>query len=304
MVRCLGAPVQSEVTMVQVQVQARASAAAGQMTHEAWSPRTVSLAPVAAQGRLSDLLSIMGAPIEDRRLCDAYLIPLRRVRAGVVLLHEGTRAESVYVVRFGTFKTLRVAEDGYEQVLGFSGQADVIGFDALCSGAHPSSAVALEDAGVYALPIRELDGLRQRVPSLDRALQSALSAQLAGAAGIAEVMAAVASEARLARFLLQRSMRMASLGQSARRLRLPMSRRDIASHLGVAHETVSRSFSELVNWGFVAVDNREVEILDSDGLRGVARNTRGCPDERGNETPHRRSRTRRATRACASSASV
>ena len=284
-----------------VQVQARMSSVAGQAGQQAWHARPLPLAPVAAQGRLSDLLSIMGASIDDRRLCDAYLIPLRRVRAGVVLLHEGTRAESVYVVRFGTFKTLRVAEDGYEQVLGFSGQADVIGFDALCSGSHPSSAVALEDAGVYALPLRELDGLRQRVPALDRALQSALSAQLAGAAGIAEVMAAVASEARLARFLLQRSMRMAALGQSTRRLRLPMSRRDIASHLGVAHETVSRSFGELVNWGFVAVDNREVEILDTDGLRGIARNTRGCPDERGSEAPQRRARTRRTARPCASS---
>jgi hypothetical protein len=31
-------------------------------------------------------------------------------------------------VRCGTFKTLRIAEDGYEQVLGFAGRAEVLGF--------------------------------------------------------------------------------------------------------------------------------------------------------------------------------
>lgn len=275
-------------------VQATADQFAKRSGPEGWFVRSMTLASPAAQGRLSDLLAVMGAEPDDRRLCDAYLIPMRRVRAGIALLHEGTRAESVYVVRFGTFKTLRVAEDGYEQVLGFAGQAEIIGFDALCTGWHPCTAIALEDAGVYALPIRDLDSLRQRVAALDRALQAALSSQLAGAAGIAEVMAAVSSEVRLARFLLQRSARMAAAGQSPTRLRLPMSRRDIASHLGVAHETVSRSFSELVNCGYLSVDNREVEIHDLDGLRLMSRNTRGFLEDRPGRTPERRPRARRA----------
>jgi CRP/FNR family transcriptional regulator len=58
-----------------------------------------------------------------------------------------------------------------------------------------------------------------------------------------------------------------------------MSRRDIASYLGVAHETVSRSFSALVRWGLVRVDNREVEVMDMPGLRAFALNTRRQVDE-------------------------
>ena len=52
---------------------------------------------------------------------------------------------------------------------------------------------------------------------------------------------AVAADARLARFLVQLSARMAECGQSPRRLLLRMNRRDIANHLGLAHETISRS---------------------------------------------------------------
>jgi CRP/FNR family transcriptional regulator, anaerobic regulatory protein len=93
------------------------------------------------------------------------------------------------------------------------------------------------------------------------------------------MMAAVAAEVRLARFLLQLSRRMAECGQSSRRFHLRMSRRDIASYLGVAHETVSRSFGSLSRWGWLRVDNREVEILDLPGLKQFALNTRRALDD-------------------------
>jgi CRP/FNR family transcriptional regulator len=72
---------------------------------------------------------------------------------------------------------------------------------------------------------------------------------------------------------------MADRGQSPRRLLLRMNRRDIANHLGLAHETISRSFRLLVDRGWLRVDNREVEILDLDGLKRCARSTRGAPEE-------------------------
>lgn len=54
-----------------------------------------------------------------------------------------------------------------------------------------------------------------------------------------------------------------------------MARRDIASLLGLAHETVSRSFTQLSQHGCLRVDNREIEILDLQALRLRARTTRG-----------------------------
>jgi CRP/FNR family transcriptional regulator len=58
-----------------------------------------------------------------------------------------------------------------------------------------------------------------------------------------------------------------------------MNRRDIASYLGVAHETVSRSFTALAGWRLVDVDNREVAITDMDGLRALSLGTRRQIDE-------------------------
>jgi CRP/FNR family transcriptional regulator len=228
---------------------------------------------------MADVLRLMGAQPGDEANTADYPLAMRHLHAGSALFHEGGPAEAIYFVNVGLFKAFTTAEDGYEQVLGFAGRGEVLGFDAICSGRHPTGAVALEDAHVYLLPVRDIALLCSRVPELDRALHLAASRQLAQRGDIADVMAAVAAEVRLARFLVQLSQRMGSYGQSMRRLLLRMSRRDIASHLGVAHETVSRSFSALAEWGYLRVNFREVEIVDLEALKAFARSTRGLVEE-------------------------
>ena len=243
--------------------------------------RTLHLEPVrpVQPSTLADLLHLMGAGAEEQADGASVPIPMRRLHEGDTLFHEGARAEAIYFVRVGTFKTFRTAEDGYEQVLGFAGRAEVLGFDALCKGRHPSAAVGLEDSSVYVILVHDVFSLGQRMPALDRIVHLAVSSALTHRGEVADVMAAVAAEVRLARFLVQLSQRMAECGQASRRFHLRMSRRDIASHLGVAHETVSRSFTALADWGFVRVDNREVEILDLHALKELSRSTRRQVDE-------------------------
>jgi len=238
---------------------------------------------------MTQLLQLMGAEPGDRSVTDAQPVAMRQLHAGDALFHEGSEAEAICFVSVGTFKSYTTAEDGYEQVLGFAGRGEVLGFDAVCSGQHPTAAVALEDARVFVVPVRDVFAWGNRVPALDRVLHMAVSRQLAQRGEIADVMAAVAAEVRLARFLVQQSARMGACGQSTRRLLLRMSRRDIASHLGVAHETVSRSFGTLAEWGYLRVSYREVEILDLEALKGFARSTRGLVEE-----PQGRSARRRA----------
>lgn len=235
--------------------------------------------PITVSEPFHELLRLLGADAARAPHDAAPEVTVWRLRSGATLCHEGTSAEHLYVVRSGTFKCQRVAEDGYEQVLSFAAPGDVLGFDALCRGQHLTSVVALEDSTVFALPLRELDRWRQGCAPLDQGLQYALSRQLARAGEIAEMMAAVAAEVRLARFIVWLSRCMAERGQSPRRLHLRMSRRDIASLLGVAHETVSRSFTALAELGLLRVDNRDVEIVDAEGLRLCTRSTRGFIDD-------------------------
>ena len=234
-------------------------------------------------------MSIAGIPFERETCADllrlmdvtpdpgAERIPVaaRRVAAAAPLFVEGAPAEAIYVVRHGGFKAVKTHSDGYEQVLDFAARGELLGGEVLSRPLHSVGAVALEDSSAWVLPLRELNALRQAVPAFNVALQRTLSRQLLHAGEMADLMSAVAAEVRVARFLIHQSARMAARGQSSRRLLLRMSRRDIGSYLGLAHETISRTLTLLARWGCVRVNNREIDILDPDMLGACARSTRG-----------------------------
>lgn len=202
-----------------------------------------------------------------------------RVARGTAIVREGAAAHHLYIVQAGDFKVSRTAEDGYEQVLDFAGASDVIGLDGLVEGRNLGTVEALQDSTVYAVPVGDLGALRATNAHFDARLQRALAAQWSRMRDVVWLMAAVGADRRTGRFLLQLSQRMAERGRSPRRLYLQMSRRDIAAHLGLAHESISRALTNLAASGVLRVKGREVEILDMDGLARLASSTRGSVGE-------------------------
>lgn len=219
---------------------------------------------------------------------------LQRLAAGATLFHEEAPARCLHMVLAGDFKLVKTAADGYEQVLDFAGSFDVLGCDGLATGRYGASAVALQDASVYTMTAADVERLRRASLAFDRQWQATLGRQLARLGELAVLMAAVSAERRVARFLLQLSRRMQARGQSPRRLRLRMGRRDIASYLGLAHESISRALTALDAAGFVRVDQRDLEIIDAAGLEAFAQCTRGASNGRTPAAPRQQAKPTRA----------
>lgn len=237
--------------------------------------------------KMSQVVELLGMEPDVAAAASTDEFAVNRVAHSGALAREGAHAVFVYLVQAGSFKECRAADDGYEHVIGFVWHAGVIGLDALAGERYAFSTEALEDSRVVMLPLEELPRLRREVPALDRGLHAAAARQLAHAGKVAEVMAAVGAETRLARFLLQLSEQMADLGLSPYRLLLRMTRRDIANHLGLAHETISRSFGVLARQGLLRVSLQDVEIVDLHALKRRALNTRRVSDDPLAATPHR-----------------
>ena len=79
----------------------------------------------------------------------------------------------------------------------------------------------------------------------------------------------------MAAFLIDLAERYATQGFPARRLHLAMSRNEIAAHLRLAPETVSRILGRFRETGLIALDVREVELRAPDQLNALARNVLG-----------------------------
>ena len=77
---------------------------------------------------------------------------------------------------------------------------------------------------------------------------------------------------RLAAFLLSQSHANRRNGCSATRFTLAMSRTDIANHLNLALETVSRLLARLKQRGALRIKRHEVEWLDIPQLEAISKN--------------------------------
>lgn len=190
----------------------------------------------------------------------------RPMAKGERLFRFGDPLSAVYVARDGAFKTISINEAGDEQVIGFHLAGELVGLDALGTGAHRCEAVALTPANVCEVPYGDLASVASQLPSLQKQLMRVIGQSVGRDHDHMEMLVRRQANERIALFLHGLGERMTNIGQSGTDIKLPMSREDIASFLGLALETVSRGFSRLQEDGLITVFGRRVEILDSDEI--------------------------------------
>lgn len=194
---------------------------------------------------------------------------LRVLRHGAHLFRMGDGFESLYVVRSGSIKSYLMSEDGEEQILGFYGPGEVIGFDAIAAARHACSACALESSSVCVLPFETLTRLAQRRPELYEQVIRSMSRETVRLADNL-VLGRWPAERRLAVFLLELSNRQGGRGYSRSTLTLPMSRTDVGKYLGLTVETVSRVLGRFQGMGLLSKDRSQVRLHDRAALEALA----------------------------------
>lgn len=191
----------------------------------------------------------------------------RRVARGAPLYHSGDRFESLYALRSGSFKTVGVSRQGDEKITGFHLPGELLGLDAISSGRHGYSAFALEDSEVCILPFAQLERMAMSMPALQHQLLRVLSSDISRDQGLMLLLGSMTAEQRLAAFLLSLSRRHQRLGFSANRFVLRMTREEVGNYLGLTLETVSRLLSRFQRDGLIALQQRDVDLRNTDHLR-------------------------------------
>jgi CRP/FNR family transcriptional regulator len=198
---------------------------------------------------------------------DALTGTQRQVPRGQALFQAGEALDALYAVRTGFFKTRVAAEDGREQVAGFQMAGDLLGLAGIASGRHTVDAVALEDSQVCVIPYAHPHGAGPAVQALQQQLLRLMSRLIVHDHGVMLLLGSLGAQQRLAAFLIRLTQRQQALGYSASALVLRMTREDIGSYLGMKEETVSRAFSRFQAEGLLEVRQREIRVLDPQGLQ-------------------------------------
>ncbi len=220
--------------------------------------------------RLASICLPLALESDDIDQLDAIIQRSKPLQKGQHLYREGDDFQSVFAVRSGTLKAYKTTDDGREQVTGFYFPGEIVGMDGISKNTHASSAKALETAAICEIPFTSLERLSSLVPTLQRHFFQLMSREITEDQQLITLLSKNSADERVAALLLSISTRNANRKLSATHFRLPMSRVDIGNYLGLTVETVSRVFSRMQKMDFLRVDNKEIEILDIDGVRNMA----------------------------------
>jgi len=220
--------------------------------------------------RLNSICLPLALESDDIQQLDDIIQRSKPLQKSQHLYREGDEFQSVYAVRSGTLKAYKTTDDGREQVTGFYFPGEILGMDGINNNSHASSAKALETVAVCEIPFSSLEKLSSLMPNLQRHFFQLMSREITEDQQLITLLSKNSADERVAALLLSISARNARRKLSSTQFRLPMSRVDIGNYLGLTVETVSRVFSRMQKMEILRVDNKEIEILNTDGLKNMA----------------------------------
>lgn len=209
-------------------------------------------------------------PIDVEQLSHYVQVVRRKLAPGQHAYRAGQPFHAIYLVHAGFLKSCELSEDGRERVTGFRMRGDLVGVESIGLVHYSCDVVALDDSEIWELPYPPVLHACLHLPELQSRLTAALAEEIRNDRAWMLALGTLTAEQRVAAFLLDMAERHLRLGFSARHFLLRMGRADIASFLGLKHETVTRALSKLDGLRCIDVQRREIRLLDVDGLRRMA----------------------------------
>lgn len=194
---------------------------------------------------------------------------VRSVELGETIFLQGEACTAFYAVRRGGVRVFRTSSEGREQVLHHirPGQSFAEAA-ALTLSSYPASAQAVErDTELVKVPAEPFSKLIEREPRLTVGMVASLSTWLLGLVGRIEELSISSAPARLAHHLLSLPSRERD-GHAV--IQLPMTKKELAGHLAIAPETLSRILRAWKDRGVAESDGSELHVHDSRVLEALA----------------------------------
>jgi CRP/FNR family nitrogen fixation transcriptional regulator len=186
---------------------------------------------------------------------DRFLGTRRTLSRGEEVFADGDPCTRFYKVVSGTVRTVKLLADGRRQIDAFHLPGDLFGLES--GKIHRLTAEAVDDVVLIAYRRDRLNDLVKTDPAFAEQLMSSTLQSLDRAHEHAVLLGRKTALERMASFLLDLLRRTAG----GDRVALPMQRSDIADHLGLTIETVSRTLTQMMRAGLIRVEAGRTVIL-------------------------------------------
>lgn len=211
-----------------------------------------------------ELVPIFSTLTFDEMMEVASITISRTYKKGEMVFSQGYRERKLYVIHKGRVKISRISSSGKEQVIRILGPGEFMGELSLFNDEpNANNAEVIEDATVCIIDGDKLKNLMAKYPSIAFKVLEELSLRLKRAENLIENLGVRDVEARIAEKLLE-------LADDDGNITLTVKKGDLASHLGMSQETLSRKLSYFQDEGWIELEgHKKIKILDRKNLENL-----------------------------------
>lgn len=189
-------------------------------------------------------------------------------KKGQTIFYQGNPPFGLYCISTGKIKVSKIGGDGKESIVRIAGPGDVLGHRSLFSKEnYTATATVLEDATVCFLDKNYILSSLKANPSVAMNMIEKLSKEMGAAEAKSAAMSQKNVRERLAELFLNFTKNYGIEEADGRiRLDIKLSRDEIASIVGTAHETIIRMISEFKEEGILEQEGKTIFITDEEKL--------------------------------------
>lgn len=218
---------------------------------------------------LYDLCKLAGLESQHKEVLESVVNRRKTIKNRDNLLSAGDAFRGVFAVKSGLFKTISHFDDGSEQVIDFHLPGELIGLEAINSNQYSHTVVAVENSSVCEMDIEAVQQLEGKFIYFQASLIDAMSIKIRLDKYKSLLIGARNADQRLAMFLVLMARRYQEKALPDKGYRMAM-RKDIASHLGLALETVGRVFKRFEKEDMIQVRGRNIQLTNYTALKTLA----------------------------------
>lgn len=181
---------------------------------------------------------------------------VRAFPKNAVIINEGDRGDSLYIILTGKVKVYVSDDDGREMILDIYAPGDYVGEMALDGRPRSASVMTLEPTTCSVVTRDELRSAISANPDVAMGLIATLIDRARIATDNVKNLALMDVYGRVARLLLSLAK------EDGGKLVVPerMTQQDIADRVGASRDMISRIFKDLTIGGYVTIENRTITI--------------------------------------------
>ena len=202
--------------------------------------------------------------ISDNKSCSVY-------QRGQVIFQQGSNPIGLFCINSGKVKVYKHGSDGKEQIVRIAKPGDFVGYRTLLAESQYSAyAAALDETTICLIPRQEFFSLMNANKRVSDAMTKMLCRNLREAEEKMVDLAYTPVRGRVAEALLLLKKSYRNSENETEKVVIPILRKDLASLVGTAQESVIRLLSEFKDENLIEINGRKITILDSKGLLRIS----------------------------------